>query len=225
MRRARRGLALLAVMTGIAGCGAPGGPHSVATSATGPQPAGKSPSSISRMICAPKAVAEIAQVMGAKAAVTPPTWTDHLYSCGFRYSVGTMVLSIKELSSWPQTYGYFDQLGRTLHETTQIKQLGQGAFITSDGSVVVRKDWKILLVDISGVRGEVGSPPKPPGELAIYVAQAILGCWAGDLSPALNGERPSPLRPLRCPDAATRPAAAVSADCLGSVVARDQCTA
>lgn len=190
MRRARPGLALLAVMTGIAGCA---GPHSVATQApastapasaapaSAPQPAGKSPSSISRMICAPKAVAEIAQVMGATAALTPPTWTDHLYSCGYRYGEGTMVLSIKELSSWSQTYGYFDQLGRTLHETTPIKELGQGAFITANGSVVVRKDWKILLVDISGVRGEVGSPPKPPGELAIYVAQAILGCWAGDL--------------------------------------------
>jgi hypothetical protein len=208
MRRALPGLALLAVMAGIAGCGGSAGPGAAATQSPAstapaastapgrtPQPAGKSPSSISRMICAPKAVADIAEVMGAKAAVTPPTWTDHLYSCGFRYSEGTMVLSIKELSSWPQTYGYFDQLGRTLHETTQIKQLGQGAFITSDGSVVVRKDWKILLVDISGVRGEVGSPPKPPGELAIYVAQAILGCWAGDLSPALSCQRPSPFGP------------------------------
>jgi len=138
------------------------------------------PSLISRMVCAPKAAAEIAQVMGAKADLAPPTWADHLYSCGYRYREGTMVLSIKELSSWSQTYGYFGRLARTLHETTPITRLGQGAFITRDGSVVVRKDWKILLVDISGVRGEVGSPPKPPGELAIYVAQVILGCWAGD---------------------------------------------
>jgi hypothetical protein len=132
------------------------------------------------MICTPKAAAEIAQVMGTKAAVARPTWADHRYSCGYRYSEGTMVLSVKELSSWSQTYGYFDQLAGTLHETTTVKALGQGAFITANGSVVVRKDWKILLVDISGVRGQVGSPPKPPGELAIYVAQAILGCWAGD---------------------------------------------
>ena len=189
MRRARPGLALLAVLLGTAGCGSPAGSQAVATqapastaSAKAPQPAGKSPSAISRMVCAPKAAAEIAQVMGARAALAPPTWADHLYSCGYRYSEGTMVVSIKELSSWSQTYGYFDQLARALHETTPIKELGQGAFITSNGSVVVRKDWKILLVDISGVRGEVGSPPKPPGELAIYVAQVILGCWAGDLS-------------------------------------------
>ena len=196
MRRARRGLALLAVLAGIAGCGGPAGSQAGITQAPAstelaraPQPAGKSPSSISRMVCAPKSVAEIAQVMGAKAELIPPTWTDHLYSCGFRYSEGTMVLSIKELSSWSQTYGYFGQLARTLHETTPVKELGQGAFITNNGSVVVRKDWKVLLVNIAGVHGEVGSPPKPPGELAIYVAQAILGCWAGDL-PSAPGDQP-----------------------------------
>jgi hypothetical protein len=188
MRGARPGLALLAVLLGMTGCGSLARPQGAANqapastaSAKAPQPAGKSPSTISRMICTSKAAAEVAQVMGAKAALAPPTWADHLYSCGYRYSEGTMVLSVKELSSWPQTYAYFDRLGRTLDRTTPISGLGQGAFITRDGSVVVRKDWKILLVDISGVRGEVGSPPKPPGELAIYVAQVILGCWEGDL--------------------------------------------
>jgi hypothetical protein len=158
------------------------------------------------MICTPKAAAEIAQVMGATAAVARPTWADHRYSCGYRYSEGTMVLSVKELSSWSQTYGYFDQLASTLRETTTVKALGQGAFITGDGSVVVRKDWKVLLVDISGVRAPVGSPPKPAGELAIYVAQAILGCWAGDLSPALSGQ----LQPMRAELSATSSKESVS---------------
>ncbi len=167
-------LAPLVILLVIAGCGSP------AVSAQAPQPAAKSPSAISRMICTPKTAAEVAQVMGAKAAVAAPTWADHLYSCGYHYSEGTMVLSVKELSSWSQTYAYFDQLATTLHKTTPIAELGQGAFIVRDGSVVVRKDWKILLVDISGVRGEVGSPPKPPGEVALYVAEVILGCWAGD---------------------------------------------
>jgi hypothetical protein len=118
--------------------------------------------------------------MGAKASVAPPTWTGHRYACGYRYQQGIMTLSVKEVSSWPQTYGYFGQLAATLHKTTPITRLGQDAFIARDGSVVVRKDWKILLVDISGLHGAVGSPPKPPAELAIYVAEAILGCWAGD---------------------------------------------
>jgi hypothetical protein len=172
--RARRGLAALAVVLVIAGCGSP------TASAQGPQPAGRSPSQIARMVCTPKAAGDIAQVLGAKASVAAPTWADHLYSCGYQYKEGTMVLSVKELSSWTQTYTYFDQLARTLHKTLPIFGLGQGAFGVRDGSVVVRKDWKILLVDTSGLRGNVGSPPNSPGEAALNVAAAILGCWHGD---------------------------------------------
>jgi hypothetical protein len=187
-RRARPVLALVAVLSGIAGCGSPAATIPAASARAprpaaqvrAPQPAGRLPSAISRMICTPKAAAEIAQVMGASATVAAPTWADHRYSCRYNYTQGTMELSVKEVSSWPQTYAYFDELANTLQETTPITRLGQGAFITRDGSVVVRKDWKILLVDISGMHAQVGSPPKPPAELAIYVAEAILGCWAGD---------------------------------------------
>ena len=173
-RRARLGPAVLAVVLGIAGCG------SVNASAESPQPAGKSPSAIARMVCAKEAVGEIAQVVGAKASVTAPTWTDHLYSCGYHYSEGSMVLSVKELSSWTQTYAYFDELAETLHKTAPVKGLGQGAFVVGDGSVVVRKDWKILLVDISGLHGMVGSPPNSRGTVALDAAAVILGCWSGD---------------------------------------------
>ena len=173
-RRARLGLAVLAVVLGVAGCG------SVNTSAESPLPAGKSPSAIARMVCAEEAAGEIAQVVAAKAAVTAPTWADHLYSCGYHYSEGTMVLSVKELSSWTQTYAYFDKLAETLHKTAPVKGLGQGAFVAGDGSVVVRKDWKILLVDISGLHGMVGSPPSSRDTVALDAAAVILDCWSGD---------------------------------------------
>jgi hypothetical protein len=173
-RRARLGLAVLAIVLGIVGCG------SVSTSAESPKPAGKSPSAIARMVCAKEAVGEIAEVVGAKASVTAPTWADHLYSCGYRYSKGIMVLSVKELSSWTQTYAYFDELAETLHKTAPVKGLGQGAFVAADGSVVVRKDWKILLVDISGLHGMVGSPPSSRNTVALDAAAVILGCWSGD---------------------------------------------
>ena len=173
-RRARLGLAVLAFVLGIAGCG------SVNASPESPQPAAKSPSPIARMVCAEEAAGEIAQVVGAKASVTAPTWADHLYSCGYHYSEGSMVLSVKELSSWTQTYAYFDELAETLHKTAPVKGLGQGAFVVGDGSVVVRKDWKILLVDISGLHGMVGSPPSSRDTVALDAAAVILGCWSGD---------------------------------------------
>jgi hypothetical protein len=71
-RRARLGLAVLAVVLGIAACG------SGKASAESPQPAGNSPSAIARMVCTEKAAGEIAEVVAAKASVTAPTWADHL---------------------------------------------------------------------------------------------------------------------------------------------------
>jgi hypothetical protein len=172
-RSASLGAAFLAVMLAAAACG---------TARQPPQPAGKSPAQISRMICLNKTARELAQVVGATAARTPPTWTesDHVYSCDYRYDKGTMVLSVKELSSWGQTYSYFHMLARTLHKTMTIYGLGQAAFRVRDGSVVVRKDWKILFADTSGMHGIVGSPGDSPSQLALDAAAVILACWAGD---------------------------------------------
>jgi hypothetical protein len=72
-------------------------------------------------------------------------------------------------------------LGKTLHKTsTPLRDLGQGAFQVRNGSVVVRKDWKVLLVDITGLPSEFGEPPTSSGDVAATVADVILGCWAGD---------------------------------------------
>ena len=169
-------LSLLAIAVFVASVSLGG----AAASAEAPKPAGTSPSSIARMVCQTKASGEIAQVLGVKAAVSAPTWTYHLYSCGYRYKTGTMVLSVKELSSWTQTYAYFDKLAKTLHKTIPIHGLGQGAFRVRDGSIVVRKDWKILLVDTSGLQRRVGSPPSTQSEVALDAAAVILGCWNGD---------------------------------------------
>ncbi len=174
IRTARNGIGAAAVclLTGLAGCGAP--------ASAGPQPAGKSPSEIARMVCAREAEGEIADLLGTKADITAPTWADHRYSCGYRYRAGTMVLSVKELSSWNQTYGYFNGLATTLHRTHPLLGLGQAAFTVRDGSVVVRKDWKVLTVNVAGLRGAVGSPPSSPAKVALGVAAVILACWAGD---------------------------------------------
>jgi hypothetical protein len=131
------------------------------------------------MVCQKRASGEIAQVIGVKAAVTTPTWADERYSCRYEYK-GSMILTVKELSSWSQTYGYFDKLAKTLHKTMPIEGLGQGAFRVHDGWIVVRKDWKILLVDTSGLHGKIGSPPSSRSEVALDAAAVILGCWNGD---------------------------------------------
>jgi hypothetical protein len=181
-------LMMALVATGAAACGsASSAPPSKTTVTQGaladaaPLPAGKDPSAISKMVCAAKAQGELAEVLGVKTVrVDTPTWVNHLYMCHYVYSNGVMTLSVKELSSWPQTLAYFKSLGQALGDTGSIGNLGQGAFSTKDGSVVVRKDWKVLLVDISGLPAQFGVPLSPRADIAVTIADLILGCWAGD---------------------------------------------
>jgi hypothetical protein len=145
-----------------------------------PLPAGRYPSKISKQVCSGEAQRDIAETLGVKAVVQTPTWVDHLYSCQYQYPNGSMVLSVKELSSWSQTKGYFAMLGQQLGNVGSLGNLGQGAFTTSNGSVVVRKDWKVLLVNITGLPAQFGVPPTSRGDIADTVSDVILGCWAGD---------------------------------------------
>jgi hypothetical protein len=166
----------------LAGCGTtPAAIHTTtAPRITVPLPAGRNPSKISKQVCSSEAQRDIAEVLGVKAVVETPTWVDHLYACQYHYSNGSMTLSVKELSSWTQTKGYFASLGSQMGDVGTLGNLGQGAFTTSDGSVVVRKDWKVLLVNIAGLPPQFGVPPTSKGDIADTVADVILGCWAGD---------------------------------------------
>lgn len=132
------------------------------------------------MVCAREAQKEIAETLGVRASVSRPTWADHAYSCRYRYPNGEFVLTVKELSSWPETFAYFASLGRNQGRSGTVPNVGQGAFQTDNGSMVVRKDWKVLTVNISGLPAQFGRPPTSRGDVAVTVADLILACWAGD---------------------------------------------
>ena len=132
------------------------------------------------MPCAHEASKEIASALGQTATVSDPTWVDHLYACTYQYPTGAMTLSIKELSSWPQTLAYFGSFGAQTGKSRTLNGLGQGAYQTKDGSVVVRKDWKVLLVDPTRLPAQFGVPPTSSVYVAVTVADLILGCWDGD---------------------------------------------
>jgi hypothetical protein len=161
----------------LAGCSA--GTSSTPTTLA-PLPAGPHPSKIAQVVCQKEAQTDINSALGERATVSTPTWVDHLYSCRYGYPSGSMELSIKELSSKDQTTAYFDGLATRMGKVRDLQGLGQGAFQTTDGSVVVRKDWKVLLVDTSGLPAQFGVPPTSSGDVAVTVGDVILGCWEGD---------------------------------------------
>ena len=168
---------LVSVALVTAGCS--GGAATTPTTRA-PQPAGVSPSSISVMVCSPEAVKEMDAALGEKAAVSDRTWVDQRYACRYGYPSGSMALSVKELSSWAETKGYFASMAVASGKARDLPGLGQAAYQATDGSVVVRKDWKVLVVDITGLPAQFGVPPTSSGDVAVTVADVILGCWAGD---------------------------------------------
>jgi hypothetical protein len=145
----------------------------------GPQPAGPDPSPIAQMVCQVKAQFQISEALGEQeTTVSTPTWVDHLYTCDYRFPQGIVALSVKELSSQAQTLAYFNGLGQQYGNEQPLFGLGQQAFLASNGSVVVRKDWKVLLVDTTRLSRSFSS--SPAGSPAEIVATVIMGCWTGD---------------------------------------------
>jgi hypothetical protein len=171
-------LVVAAALVAIVGSSAPGGAST--TKDTKPLPAGRYPSKVSKEVCKSDAPHDVGEALGEKPTVTAPTWVNHLYSCTYKYPNAKMTLTVKELSNPRQTTAYFNSLGARLGVARKLNFLGQGAFQTTNGSVVVRKDYKVLLVDDTGLPAKFGTPPTTPGNIAVTVADVVLGCWAGD---------------------------------------------
>jgi hypothetical protein len=132
------------------------------------------------MICKPEAVREIAAALGAQTSQPPtPTWANRLYSCRYTYPTGTMVLSIKELPDDATTSAYYTAAQNSLPGHTTIQVLGQSGFVGPDGSTYVRKDFKVLRIDVSALPDHFGQPPHTRPNVAFAVAAVIMSCWTG----------------------------------------------
>jgi hypothetical protein len=178
-------LVVFACMLSMTSCGGsrPATPAGTSQGATGrvAQPARAAPSATAKMICARETQTELAAVLGVHTTQpVVPAWAGHLYSCRYTYRNGFMVLSVKELSNQAETDGYFRSLAHRLGQTGRPQAIDRGAlFTTRNSSVVVRKDYKVLLVNISGLPARFGAPPSTRADIAIKVAATIMGCWTG----------------------------------------------
>ena len=178
MRSARTALvaALLVITAGCATTApAPAAAPAAEVTAT---PTG--PSDLAQMVCASEAQGDIAEAVGIAAQrVETPTWQDRVYSCRYVYAGGSFVMSVKELKNALETTDYFESLHKKLGDAQNVDGLGQGGFIAPNGSVVVRKDFKVLFVDDSALPATMSNPPLTPGNVAMLVAKTIMACWTG----------------------------------------------
>ena len=143
------------------------------------------PSSSARQVCSKATKGDIFNGALGVDTVSPlhPTWdlATHTYSCVFHYADGSyMTLSVKDMSSADETTAYYDHLAKQLGNVKTWKIPGaQGAFNTSNGSAVVRKDYKVLLVDMSHIPGSFGIPADSRENNSANVAFVLLACWTG----------------------------------------------
>jgi hypothetical protein len=142
--------------------------------------AGDAPSESAKMICEPEAVGEVAVALGVRTSAVPAgTWSDHVYSCKYVYPDGVMVLSVKELTDEASTTAYYTAAQQGLARTTQMNVLGQTGFAGPDGSLYVRKDFKVLHVDVAGLPQRIGQAGYSRADAAFRVAAVVMSCWTG----------------------------------------------
>jgi hypothetical protein len=181
MRKTLLFLGVAGMITALGACGSSGSKSSSSTTVHVAIPVGATPSKSAKMVCEVEAQNDVADSLGVKPTqVTPPTWADHVYSCKYVYPNGSFTLSVKELANKAQTDAYFAQLQHTLGQgNTTAPDLGQGAFSTPNGSLVVRKDYKVLTVDVSTLPTQFGKPPQDRSSVALGIGTVVMGCWTG----------------------------------------------
>ena len=131
------------------------------------------------MICSTEAQEDIAASLGVTAKVSAPTWVDHVYACNYVYRNAMFKLAVTELSSSTQTTAAYNAFATRLGRSPEIVNFGDGAFLTTNGSVIVRKDFKVLEIDVSLLPPRFGQPPQDRADVALSIAATVMACWPG----------------------------------------------
>jgi hypothetical protein len=174
-------LVVLVAGLAIAGCGSSskGADPGTTTTVDAGHPPSSQPSASSKMICSKEAQTDIAASIGVKAKVSTPTWVNDVYSCGYTYSAGVITLSVKENDNAAETTKEYNADAAKLGRRPAVVSFGQGAYITTNGSVIVRKDFKVLDVDVSKIPLKFGSPAQDRSDVALSIAATVMSCWTG----------------------------------------------
>ena len=172
-------LALLALLAGCAQPSVPAGPLPTQAPAVDPA-AADGPSPQAEMVCAPEAQEDIEDLIGAvPSTVGPLQYADHVSTCRYAFDNGSFSLVVQDLPNDLSTANTFDALAKKLGQVQKIDLPGADAFSTTNGSVVLRKDTKVMLVDVAGLPATFGNPPAARADEARLIMKAILGCWTG----------------------------------------------
>ncbi len=179
----RWAVTLLALPLLLGGCAAADGATSAAGSTASPAATadGGGPPAAAEMVCGDEIRGEIAQVLSLPTpAPADATWADSVYTCTHQLPMGALVLSVEVSPSTTAAGARFDTRLADTAQSTPAAGLGERAYATPDGTVVVIKDDMTLTVDATGLPAVLGSNGQQRNDLAYEIASVVLGCWTGD---------------------------------------------
>ncbi|SDY33323.1 hypothetical protein SAMN05661080_03122 [Modestobacter sp. DSM 44400] len=138
------------------------------------------PSETAAMICGDDVRGDVARALSLpEPPATDSTWVDQLYTCTYQLPMGPMVLSVKESPTTAAAGEYFESRQPELGETAPAPGLGERAYATTTGTVVVIKDAMTLTVDATDLPAEFGDNGQRRSDFAYEIASVVLGCWTG----------------------------------------------
>lgn len=182
MRRHACPALALAVLTLLAGCAQPPAPLGAPVSAAPTSAPADAPSPQAEMVCTPEAQEDIENLIGVvPSSVGPIQYANHVTTCPYTYPNGSFTLIVQDLPNDLSTTKAYDSLAGKLGRVDTIDLPDADAFGTTDGSVVLRKDTKVMLVDVHGLPATFGNPPSSRADAARLIMKAVLGCWTGDI--------------------------------------------
>jgi hypothetical protein len=151
-------------------------PSSVAS--TPPTTSADEPSEPARIVCQDEAQEDIERVLGVPATlVGPPTYVNHVSDCRYRYPDGSFDLTVHDLPDDAATTALYTGLAARQGHVRDLQLPGAEAFVAGNGSVIMRKDTEVLLVDITDLPRSFGHPAVTRADAALLITNAILGCW------------------------------------------------
>ena len=146
-------------------------PHTIGSAAK--------PSAAALMICSDDLRGKVKQALSLPAApVTTAGFLDGRYPCTYRLPAGPLVLAVQQSPDRSAAERYYAGQQIALGGDS-LAGLGQAAFGTGTGTVVVVKDDATLIVDASALPAVFGSQQQRRTDLAYEIASDVLGCWTG----------------------------------------------
>ncbi len=165
----------------LAGCGTASTPAAPAAAMQSPMAVSSStPSATALMVCGADIRDKVRQVLAlASPPATSDSFADGRYTCTYRLPMGPLVLSVQQSASSAAANRFF-AAERTRLAGDTLPGLGEAAFGTGNGTVLVVKDSETLTVNANGLPVVFGSQRQRRTDLAYEIASDVLGCWTGD---------------------------------------------